>query len=131
MSKFSSFFKVFLILPPVWLLNLGKDLSIDNIVRLGSTDKRIGSQDAVIKVLELTEKWKYPNFRVKFYVFFKILLEHDTPVQSLGVYLQCFLQDPFIMFCSQDIWIKLNVTFIQIFWFHFQIRAEYVEYKLQ
>ena len=32
------------------------DLSIDNIVPLGSNDTKIGSQDAVKKVLELTEK---------------------------------------------------------------------------
>ena len=50
----------------LWLLNLSSDLSIDNIVQLGLTDTKIGSQDAVTKVLELTEKWKYPNFRGKF-----------------------------------------------------------------
>ena len=60
------FFKVFLILPFVWFLNLGSDLSINNIVRLGSADTKVGSQDAVKKVLELTEKWKYLNFRDKF-----------------------------------------------------------------
>ena len=37
-------------------LNLGSDLSIDNIVRLGLADAKIGSQDAVMKLLELTEK---------------------------------------------------------------------------
>ena len=62
----SLFFKVFIILPPVWLLNLGSDLSIDNIVWLGLADTKSGSQNAVKKVLELTEKWKYLNFRVKF-----------------------------------------------------------------
>ena len=66
MSKCLSFFKVFLILPLMWLSNLGSDLSIDNIVRLGSADTKIGSQNAVKKVLELTEKWKYTNFRGKF-----------------------------------------------------------------
>ena len=59
--KFPSFFKVF-ILPPVWLSNLGSDLSINNIVRLGSADTKSGSQNAA-KMLELTEKWKYPDFR--------------------------------------------------------------------
>ena len=59
-------FKVFIILPPVWLSNLGSDLSIDNIVWLGLADTKSGSQNAVKKVLELTEKWKYPNFRGKF-----------------------------------------------------------------
>ena len=63
MSKFLPFFKVLLILHPAWLSNLGSDLSIDNIARLGSADTKIGSKDAVIKVLELTEKWKYSNFR--------------------------------------------------------------------
>ena len=66
MSKFPSFFRVFLILPPVWLSNHGSDLLIDNIVRLGSADTKVNSQDAVKKVVELMEKWKYPNFRGKF-----------------------------------------------------------------
>ena len=30
--------------------------------------------------------------------------------------LWCFLQYPFVIFCSLDI----NITFCQIFWFHFQ-----------
>ena len=42
------------------------DLSIYNIVWLDSADTRTASQDAVKKVLELTEKWKYPIFRGKF-----------------------------------------------------------------
>ena len=58
-------FKVILILPPVWLSNLGSDLSVDNIVWLDLADTKIANQDAVNKMLELTEKWKYPNFRVK------------------------------------------------------------------
>ena len=66
MSNFSSSFKVFLILPLVWPLNLGSDLSISNIVWLGLGDTKIDSQDAVKKVLEHTEKWKYPNFSGKF-----------------------------------------------------------------
>ena len=78
-------------LPPVWLLNLGSDLSVDNIVRLGSADTKIVSQDAVRKVLELTEKWKYPNFGVKLYFFFffffsKICWKHDAPLQLLGIH---------------------------------------------
>ena len=40
-----------------------QDLSIDNTVWLPSADIKIGSQDAVKKVLELTEKWKYPNVK--------------------------------------------------------------------
>ena len=55
-SKFLLFFKVILILPPAGRLNLGLDLSIDNIVRLDSADTKIISQDAVNKVLKLTEK---------------------------------------------------------------------------
>ena len=35
---------------------------------------------------------------------------------------QCFLQYPFIIFRSQDIWNQLNVTFRQTFWFHFLIQ---------
>ena len=65
-KKHQDFFKVILILPPVWLLNLGSDLSINNIVQLDSADTKNVSQDAVNKVLELMEKWKYPNFRGKF-----------------------------------------------------------------
>ena len=57
-SKFPSFFNAFLILLSVWLWSLGSDLSIDNIVQLGSANTKTGSQDAVKKVLELTEKWK-------------------------------------------------------------------------
>ena len=34
-------------------------------IRRGLADTKIDSQVAV-KVLELTEKWKYPNFRGKF-----------------------------------------------------------------
>ena len=56
MSKCSLLFKVFFILPPVLSSNLGSDLSINNIVPLGSADRKINSQDAVMKVLELTEK---------------------------------------------------------------------------
>ena len=59
-------FKVFFILPPVWLLNLGLDLWIDNMFPLDVADTKIGSQDAVQTVLELTKKWKYPKFRGKF-----------------------------------------------------------------
>ena len=65
MPKFL-FFKVILILPPAWVSNLGSDLSINNEVWLDSTDTKIASQDTVNKVLELMEKWKYPNFRGKF-----------------------------------------------------------------
>ena len=57
--------KVFLILPSVWFLNFGWGLSIDSVVWLGSADTKICSQNAVIEELELTEKWKYPNFRSK------------------------------------------------------------------
>ena len=56
MSKCSLLFKVFFILLPVLSSNLGSDLSINNIVPLGSADRKINSQDAVMKVLELTEK---------------------------------------------------------------------------
>ena len=38
------------------ILNLGSDLSVDDIVQLGSADTKIGSQDAVKKLLELREK---------------------------------------------------------------------------
>ena len=65
MPKFL-FFKVILILRPAWVSNLGSDLSVDNEVWLDLTDTKIASQDAVNKVLELMEKWKYPNFRGKF-----------------------------------------------------------------
>ena len=67
-------------------LNLGSDLSIDNIVRLGSADTKISCQDAVMKVLELTEKWKYPNLTGKFYVFSKIYGKHDAPLPLLDIH---------------------------------------------
>ena len=41
------------------------DLSINNTVRLDLADTKIGSQDAVKNVIELTEKSKYSNFRGK------------------------------------------------------------------
>ena len=59
-------FKVLFILVPVWLLNLGLDLWIDNIFPLDLADTKIGSQDAVQTVLEFTKKLKYPKFRGKF-----------------------------------------------------------------
>ena len=68
---FNRFTQIFVILPPVWLSNLGCDLPIDNIVQLGLADTKIGSQNAVKKVLELMEKWKHPNFRGKFCFFQK------------------------------------------------------------
>ena len=68
--KFWLFFKVFLILlSPVRLSNLGSDPSIDNIDRLDLADTKIGSQDAVKKVLELRQKWKYKNFSHKFQIW--------------------------------------------------------------
>ena len=57
MSKFLLLFKVILVLPPV-------RLSI--LVQIDSADTEIASQDSVKKVLELTEKWKYLDFRGKF-----------------------------------------------------------------
>ena len=56
-------------------LNIGSDLLISNIVQLGSADTKIGIENVVKEVLGLKEKWKYPNFRVKFLVFCKNLLE--------------------------------------------------------
>ena len=53
-------------LPPARLPNLGSDISIHNIVGLDWTDTKIGGQNALKKVLELTKKWKNPNFRGKF-----------------------------------------------------------------
>ena len=57
MSKFLLLFKVILVLPPV-------RLSI--LVQIDSADTETASQDSVKKVLELTEKWKYLDFRGKF-----------------------------------------------------------------
>ena len=64
-------------LPPVWLLNLGSDLSVDNIVQLGLAGTKIDSQDDV-KVLELTEKWKYQNLSGKFWSFFQKSVRNMT-----------------------------------------------------
>ena len=44
---------VFLILPSVWLSNIGSDLSVGNMVGLGSTDTKDNTQDAVKNLLEL------------------------------------------------------------------------------
>ena len=85
MSKFFLFLKVTLLLPPVWLSNLGSDLLIGNIVQLYSADTRIASQDVANKVLELMEKWKYPNFRGKF-CFLDIYWKHDTLLQSQSIH---------------------------------------------
>ena len=54
--KFPLFYRVLLILPPCMTSNIGSDVSINNIVQLGSADTKIGSQDAVKKVLDLKEK---------------------------------------------------------------------------
>ena len=62
-SVFWLFFKVTLILPPVRLSNLGSDLSIDNKVWLDSADTKTASQDAVNKMVELTEKVNSKFFR--------------------------------------------------------------------
>ena len=51
-------------LKPVWV-HFGSHVNV-LIVRLGTADTKLGSQDAVKKVLELTEKWKYSIFRGKF-----------------------------------------------------------------
>ena len=55
--KFPSIFTVFFIFTPcVALESCFSDISIDNIVWLGSPDAKIGSQDAVKKVIELIEE---------------------------------------------------------------------------
>ena len=61
MFKFLLFYPLY----GFWI-NHSSDISIDNIVRLGSADTKINSQNAVKKVLELTEKRKQPKFRGKF-----------------------------------------------------------------
>ena len=63
--EISIVFKFFLILTTLWLSNLTSDFSSDNAVRLSLADTKISSHHAV-KMLELTEKQKYPNFRSKF-----------------------------------------------------------------
>ena len=60
-----AFYKVVIIWLAVWHSNLGLDLSIDNILPLGSADTKAASQDAVKKVLELAGKWKHSNARNK------------------------------------------------------------------
>ena len=104
------FFKVILILPPIWLSNLGSDLSIDNIVQLDSADTKIVSQEAAKKVLELMEKWKYLNFRGKF-CFLEICWKHDTSLQSLGIHDYIAFFSTFLSFFVLEIfgfsWISL------------------------
>ena len=70
------FYKVVIIWLAAWHSNLGLDLSIDNVVGLGSADTKTASQDAVKKVLELTGKWKYSNSRNKFQLFLKISVKN-------------------------------------------------------
>ena len=77
--KFSLFY-------PLYDFQILVQISINNIVWLGSADTKIASQDAVMKVPELTEKWKYPNFRGKFQVFLKFCWKHDTPLQLQGIH---------------------------------------------
>ena len=67
-------------------MTFGSNLSIDNIVQLGSTDTKIVSQDAVKKVLELTEKWKYPIFTGKCFFFRNLLDCSDKSIQSLDIH---------------------------------------------
>ena len=91
-------------LPPVWLSNLGSDLSIDNTVWLDLADKKIVSQDPVNNVLELTEKWKYPNFRGKFQLFWGVCWKHDASLQLLGIHdSSAFYSTLLSFFCSRDI----------------------------
>ena len=47
-----------------------------NVVQLGSAGTKIGSQDAVKKLLQLTEKGKYPNFSGKFLSIFQKSVAH-------------------------------------------------------
>ena len=54
--------------------------------------------------------------------FSKICWKHD--IYTITIARHSFIHSLFIIiFCSQDIWIQLNITFCQIFWFHFQIWA--------
>ena len=56
MSKL--FFKVFLILHPVWLSNLSSDLSINNIVRLGLADTKLAAKMLPKRTHKTHKKWK-------------------------------------------------------------------------
>ena len=56
-------------------------------------------------------------------MFSKIWWKHDALLQSHSFIILVLFTAPFYhFFCSQDIWIKVNVTFCHIFWFHFQIQ---------
>ena len=89
------FFKVILILPPVWC----SDLLINNIVQLGLADTKIVSQDAVNKVLELTEKMKIPKLHeVNSNSVLEICCKHDASPQSLGSHDSSAFYVPFYHF---------------------------------
>ena len=106
-SKFPLFFKVFLILHPVWLLNLTSDLSVDSIVQLGLADTKVVSQDAEKRVLKLTEKWNTQTSEVSSNFFTKICLKHETSFQSLGIHYCSAFYSKYSLsfFCSGDVWI--------------------------
>ena len=74
------------------------------------TDTKIGSQDAVKKVLELTENWKYPK------LFSKICWKHDTPLQLLGIhYSSAFYNTLLSLFVLKIFWFNWMSLFIKYF----------------
>ena len=110
------FFKVILILPHVWLLNLGSDLSVNNIVQLDWSDTKIVSQDAVNKVLELTKKWKYSNFRGKFWLFLEIYWKYDKSLQRIGIYGSSAFYSTLLSFFVLEIFgLSWNSLFVRYF----------------
>ena len=111
--------------PPAQLWMCGPDLSTYNKGQLRSKNIKIDNQHAFKKVLDLKEKWNCPKFRGKFQFFLWNLLL-TWCITRTSKYSSSF---SFFVFCSQDefhfwihFWTSLNVSFLQMFWFHFQIQ---------
>ena len=84
-SRFPMLFKFFLILPSVWLSNLGSDLLIEYIVRLDSADTKCDSQD-VVKNCYLQKSENTETSEVNSKLFKEICWKHSTPLQLLGIH---------------------------------------------
>lgn len=95
------FLKVFLLNPPAWLLNHCPDLSIHNTVRLDFAEIKNQQTHTVEKVPDLTEKWKYPKFRAKFYFSLLICFKHNASLQPVIIHYSSAFYSVhlFIVFC--------------------------------
>ena len=74
-----------MILPPVRISNLGSDLSINNIVRLGLADTNWQPKFCQ-EGAGTHRKVKNWNFRGNSKFFSKFCWKHDIPLESLGIH---------------------------------------------